>query len=622
MYIPIKLKLVNFRSISEETLTFKNGETYLLQGVNNTDEGSKSNGSGKSSFREALSFVLGLPVFADSIIDLINNYTDSLSVEFECVNSINKNKLIIRRSISRKDSTKLCIELNGIDQKDEYATTADGDRLIMKILGVPKEDMLNHFIISREKFTSFFSSSDNSKKDLINRFSGAYLTDGIDLLILEDIKTSTEKKSKLENEISILSGKILVYQNNIEELLEDKSSITSEYEESIIKLEESVKNSDIKLLKIESDKKSLSVSLPKLEEELLSTDKKLETIKGDIDLIKKESDLIKDDIHTYTKFSKEVESSLAGVVKCPKCNNEFNPGEDIDVEEARLTVLPSIGEALKQFNLLVEKKDQSILLKKEKQLELKKHKESVSSSIDNISDQISDLDREARTTNRNKTQDLNTIEDIKKTIQEIKTISNDKKKKELETKIIEINTLINDKNSEISEIDSDIFSLNEWVQRFKKFKSYLANQSLTSIQGYTNLYLEKMKSNINIRLEGFKQNKDGSIREKITPVILRDGIIEGSGSYKKYSGGERCRIDVAITLAMRQLINQTSKTGGFDLFWIDEITEGIDSLGIENLADSINKLGITSIITSHIQHEKNYPNILTAEKNNGVTILN
>ena len=98
-------------------------------------------------------------------------------------------------------------------------------------------------------------------------------------------------------------------------------------------------------------------------------------------------------------------------------------------------------------------------------------------------------------------------------------------------------------------------------------------------------------------------------------------MIEGTGSYKKYSGGERCRIDIAIALAMRHIINVTSKTGGLDLFWIDEITEGADGLGIESIAESVNQLGVTSIITSHVKHEKNFTNILTAVKENGETTL-
>ena len=128
-----------------------------------------------------------------------------------------------------------------------------------------------------------------------------------------------------------------------------------------------------------------------------------------------------------------------------------------------------------------------------------------------------------------------------------------------------------------------------------------------------------MNTNLGLRLDGFKQNQDGSIRKKITPTILRDGMVEGSGSYKKYSGGERCRIDIAPTLACRHLINLASPSGGIDLFMIDEITEGVDSLGIENLAQAINKLGITSMIISHVSHKKVYPNIITVQKVNGVS---
>ena len=54
MWSPKGIYVKNFRSIVDEALPFVKGQTYLLQGLNKTNQGTLSNGSGKSSYREAL----------------------------------------------------------------------------------------------------------------------------------------------------------------------------------------------------------------------------------------------------------------------------------------------------------------------------------------------------------------------------------------------------------------------------------------------------------------------------------------------------------------------------------------------------------------------------------------
>jgi DNA repair protein SbcC/Rad50 len=131
------------------------------------------------------------------------------------------------------------------------------------------------------------------------------------------------------------------------------------------------------------------------------------------------------------------------------------------------------------------------------------------------------------------------------------------------------------------------------------------------------MYLEKMRCNLSVKLEGYKVNKDGSIREKVTPIILRDGEQEGSGSYRKFSGGERAKIDFAMIVALQTLINNNCENSGLDLLWIDEVTESLDGRGLENLIESVRDLGKTILVTSHVTHESHHDNILTIEKVNG-----
>jgi DNA repair exonuclease SbcCD ATPase subunit len=621
MWIPVSLKLTNFRSIVDDKIEFENGKTFLLQGVNLSDDGSDSNGSGKSSYREALVFVLGLPPYCDTLTDLINDGAETSDVELIMFNSITSDILSIERTLSRKGPSKVKIELNSVDQKDFYSTVPEANKYLLKLIGLTSEDILNHFLISKEKFVSFFSSSDNDKKALINRFSKADKLDGIDKLIQVDIDKKITEKSILNDERNKLEGKIQTYQEEIDTINSvDESEEVTELNTSIEEIKVAIESIETTIL---NSKKSQDIHKKKLTEVQNKIKTKEELKKkqeSQVEELRKVYTTSFDELSEYKTFLSEISVSLSGVVKCPNCANEFNPGEEIDVEEAR-SQKPVIEETIDILSKDLKTKESSINIHKETVETLSLEIRGLKREEDGVSNDLRNIDRLILSNEKLIDSQNSEIRKIEAQIEELQKYDKLVKIKEYEAKIEECQKLINITNKKISDIDLEILSLREWVARFVRFKSHLANKSLSNIQGLSNSYLNKMKTNLGLRLEGFKQNKDGSIKEKITPIVLRDGVIEGSGSFKKFSGGERCRSNIAITLAMRHLINSSAPSGGLDLFWIDEITEGLDSTGIENVASSINELGITSILTSHVKHEKNYENVLTATKTNFITKL-
>lgn len=81
-----------------------------------------------------------------------------------------------------------------------------------------------------------------------------------------------------------------------------------------------------------------------------------------------------------------------------------------------------------------------------------------------------------------------------------------------------------------------------------------------------------------ISLEGIKENKDGKIKEEINAVISVDG--EQDIPIKSLSGGERSSVDLAIDMAVIDLIeSETNK--GINVFILDEPFNGQDTIGVE-----------------------------------------
>lgn len=85
-------------------------------------------------------------------------------------------------------------------------------------------------------------------------------------------------------------------------------------------------------------------------------------------------------------------------------------------------------------------------------------------------------------------------------------------------------------------------------------------------------------ANATVQLEGIRETKDGKIKEEVNAVINMDG--EEAVPIKSLSGGERSSVDLAVDLAVIDMIeNKTSK--GIDIFILDEPFTGLDTVSIE-----------------------------------------
>ena len=78
-----------------------------------------------------------------------------------------------------------------------------------------------------------------------------------------------------------------------------------------------------------------------------------------------------------------------------------------------------------------------------------------------------------------------------------------------------------------------------------------------------------------LRLDGFKETKSGTIKEEVAAVLNVDADL--NVPVDTISGGERAAIDLAVDLAVIEMIeDRTAK--GFDFFILDEPFDGLDSV--------------------------------------------
>lgn len=122
-------------------------------------------------------------------------------------------------------------------------------------------------------------------------------------------------------------------------------------------------------------------------------------------------------------------------------------------------------------------------------------------------------------------------------------------------------------------------------------------------------------SSSTIYFEGCKENKSGGLKDEVTAIINMDG--NNKIPIKSLSGGERTAIDLAVDLAVIDIIE--SKTGkGADFFVIDEPFDGLDSVCKEECLEILKQVDTNKkiIMVDHSSELKEMvSDIITVVKN-------
>jgi exonuclease SbcC len=434
---------------------------------------------------------------------------------------------------------------------------------------------------------------------------------------------------------------------------------------------------NLKKQKLESDLLIKKSELPKIKDQFKN---EIDNITNEESELRKSLFDAEQEFQENEKFESEVNKQLHDSIECPNCHHHFSlRDKSFNYEEAKAK-LPEVQEIIKEYKqLVIELKNQinvdiqqkknevnnkiikagegikndiEILNKKivefgNKELIVRKEYQEEFNKKQFLIEKVSECKRKLKIKEEEEANNLQVLQNevkkyelnLKQKEQELQSCTDQMKhlqeqigklqSQELDKSKIEklqedINQLILTEekiNNDLELKRKEKESVDAWEINFKNFKSHLANKSIKNIQDYTNLFLESMGSNLAINIDGYKTLSNKKIKEQITTSVLRDGF--DAGSYGKFSGGERGRIDICTIIAMQELISLNSPKGGVDLLIADEILDQVDTLGLESIINSLQSLGKTIMIVS--QNEINTLNehtLIVQKKNKVSAILN
>lgn len=682
MYNLRSIQIFDFLSIENIYYIFNQTEPYIIVGKNLDDSGQAANGSGKSSFVEAIAFTItGLTLRDVPLKKLIRRDQKQARVILTLQSSTNT--LIIDRLIDSKASKQTKITFNGAEESKNLSDENAKNQWILNEIGISKEDFFQFYLVTRDRYKPFFISSDNEKKTVINRFSGANIIDTIFPQIDIDIKSTIEIINNNRNDFVRNQMQHDVWQEQLKDLLDQKSDAYKDelisIEEEIINIKKSIETSDEIILNVNEQIAKLDVELKELsvnnigsliqqsEKERQTYKDALLPLRSQIDSIanKYQTEITKCDQHHRKLEQKQqaiyesknetidilndTKNKLNSAIECPKCHHEFVIDDDFDVEIGQETI-DECKSLIDTFDQQINDNKKEIEINSQKRSESQKkiqtEQNTIQIKINDVNQNIQKVDKMIMILNNQRNENKTKINNIENKIQRfdndllthtttiqksnlriIGLTEQAKKYKDYkpdQAKIDKVKNQIKDtekKNSELLDVILDYEDTKNVLEAWDiNFKNFKSSLANQSIDNI------QQYTNLYLQQMGSDisvriegyKEQNKKIKEQIDVIVCRSGF--DIGIYGEFSGGERCRIDFANILAMQTLINLNS-VNGLNFILVDEILEPLDIVGIESIILALKSKNKPLMVVSQQEINSLPKNTITMVKENGITTI-
>jgi len=619
----------NFLSIKKFDYSLDNQGAVLIHG---------SNGKGKTTFVELIYYAFfgettkDLP--ADEIVNNVIGKNTQVVVTWEDEDDNNQKYKIIRcrKHEKHKNSVFLYIGDKDITGKDN----ADTQERINQILGLNAKTFSQSVLFPQGAGFRFSDATDKERKNIFdNVLNLTTLTTCKEIIKEKMAAVSTEyelNKSQQEIKVADLAKteSLLVdvetkeerhvaqQQAQVERLTKDREKtayLHDQLDDELEELKKSIMPMDV--LNQEAQKAQINLKLAKTQQiELRDKHQKdLLPLEGGIAFKRKEIEEIKRQLLKFQELSgvdcptclRPVEAHYAENI----CNTRLGQGEVLraelsglkkDIEKcnedftASLTTLTKLEQELQANVDSLQKSMGEARAKEEKKKGMERQLQMYATQLQNIDQQLAGLAKNQSS--------------LKDTIQKTQ-VNADQIKSEIA--IIENN---------IVELASAARHYEFWDTGFgnKGLKSYILDAVVPYLNERAQYYTQILTNGqIDVKFKTQTRLKSGELRENFAVEITNN---EGGNSYKSNSGGEKRRIDLAISLALQDLVSSRNKKR-FNISIFDECFENLDNDGVEVVVQLLRQMAQEKesifIISHQDELKMRFPKQLFVTKEDGFT---
>ena len=422
--------------------------------------------------------------------------------------------------------------------------------------------------ISSSVYFPFFDATPKQQKEFITLVFADLLK------TREAIPILKEKQAEIKDTISSCENKIEVYREQVEEEIETPDFDIPELPElkdySIDDIERQIKEIErLEQKKMELDSVKKPTELENKEDEIISIRDRIS--KGEVVISNLERD--------YANLVR-----LEGYDACPTCGQPItlNEGEiqdknkEINKYKAVLAQLFGELKTLKQHQAQYAEYEKELAIYNKSQNELASIHISDKEPLVAQVKQMRELDKEQK-------EEWKNIKELREVL--IRKVTEIETKQKIRDKALIELAQLEQTEQESRSLLHEVDILVEICDKVIVEKQI--PERLTILEKFINVELSNFTSQYKIKLE----MKD----TKIQPKVIKLGK---EYPYKNCSQGERGRINLALLLAIRNILKVLGKSTTNILF-IDELLNIIDSSGKEIIVDTLSNMNLNSFIVCH-----------------------
>ena len=579
----LKLHIHHFLSFDDATIDLIDRGYCLVSGVNrNPKDFAKSNGAGKSTIFNAISYALTGETLQGLKSNLANIYfNDGCWVELEF--EINGHHYVLTRS---KDDKTLGTNLKIIiDNEDKSGKgIRESQALLDQYLPELTSELIGSTImIGQGMPMKFTSNSPSGRKEVLEHLSQSdFMIQDLKERINRRISELSSRTREIEDELLQLNTKNEIYQSQLKNANEELANkFTNQIDfDGLIKNLSDEKN---KLLEDKDNLKKLRITIverqEKLQEELVNTLKSKEKLSNQYLLEHQEA--VEEFNNLKTTITNKIYSLTQEITRlknitdiCPTCHqkipNVIKP--DTTVQEKELKDEQS---NLASLNKEIEEDNQAyreVLIKVNNKFDtsINTLKDSINSDIKStqgIDTQLIPIERK--------------LEEVSSKLIKVtnsKQSYNDNKQKLLDT--------IKDLNNKLDEISKNLDIEKQAKQLVDERSEVVSKMNTIVKRDFRGFLLKNIIDFINIKAKEYASQIFGC--DEIDFELDGNDInISFSGKdYSNLSGGEKQRVDLIVQFAIRSFMCNFLQFSS-NILVLDEITDALDSESCDRVINFI-----------------------------------
>lgn len=602
-----RLSIKNFLSIKEAELNIDNQGLVLIEGKNLTSNKFKSNGSGKSSLLDSIVYAIydttSKGLRADDIVN--NKVGKNTEVILEGI----KGEDVFRIERYRKHSkykNKVRLFLN--DKEITGKSVSETNKMIEKIVGIDYNTFINSIMFSQGNGAGRFAlATDKEKKEILEGLVNLEIYAEAQNIAKDRVKAKEAEIAEKKREGERLNWEL----EQIDQLEQQDKRNYENTKELIVKEQNKLKTTIDKMTDFAKG------TYPKKEQllnEIEELKKKREEfnnidITSYMEAMNKASQELRDQNNIIDKLNKDKVDLVNQYKKvqmstnCPVCGSPLDP---VHREQEMNSIKEQLKEVLIQLKVLEPKKAEAedVFQKAQSEyLEKKAIYDNVNNQFRQVTNLIQEKEQQVQQYENTFQAFKNEVERIKGTLDTLRKIPEPRPRDEERE---QIKAKIKVQKEELLALEREKKQLEDVVKVFSNsgVKSHVLDLITPFLNERANKYISVLSgSDMEIKFSTQTRNKDGSISDKFDLQILNRS---GGDKYTAQSEGEKKRADLAISLAIQDLVLQkANSTTNFVIY--DEVFDALDEVGCENVVTLLReRLGdiSTIFVITHSEHLK------------------